>query len=124
MMRWAAGAVLVLTLLWLASVSAWPQVHHHPTETITGETARFYATWNRPDNRGISCCNLKDCYATEVKQLGGTWFAKRREDGRWLPIPESKVETERDSPDGRNHLCAQPPGMADAVFCFLAAGGA
>jgi len=48
------------------------------------------------------------------------------EDGKFIPIPQEKVERNRDNPDGRNHLCAPPPNVfhaADTVFCF-ALGGA
>ena len=53
-------------------------------------------------------------------------FARRREDGKWLFIPSRKVERNRDSPDGRNHLCAPPPGamyLPDTVFCFALGSG-
>ena len=46
----------------------------------------------------------------------------RSADMKWLPVPPSRIETERDSPDGRNHACFQQPGMSDTVFCFLPSG--
>lgn len=126
MMRWLGGAVFLLILLWLLSMSAWGQFgypHHHPTETITGATARFYESWMRPDMPTHSCCDQKDCYPTSAKQIGGTWFAQRREDRQWLAVPQTRVEIHRDSPDGRSHLCAPPPEQGNMVFCFLPASG-
>lgn len=101
--------------------------HQHPTETLTGDVAKFYSTWNRPDNPNLSCCNRADCYATQMRTSGGRIQAKRREDGKWLNIPATKIETGRDSPDGRNHLCAPPPEREhvyrDGVICFIAGAG-
>ena len=73
-----------------------------------------------------SCCNDADCYPTVIKYVDGKIYAKRREDGKYIPIPPEKVESERDNPDGRNHLCAPPPNAlhpSATVFCF-ALGGA
>lgn len=118
--------VLALALLLVPSLAA-AQDHQHPTETITGDQAKFYETWKRPDSPTISCCNLADCYATEARMQNGRWRARRREDGKWLTVPASKIELNRDSPDGRNHLCAPPPDRASAyengVICFIAGAG-
>lgn len=82
---------------------------------------KFYSTWQRPDDRQYSCCGEHDCYPVEAKLEGGTWFFKHRETGNWLPVPVEKIETERDNPDGRNHVCANSEGF---VFCFIPGGGA
>jgi hypothetical protein len=69
---------------------------------------------------------MADCYPTEVRVQGGTIFARRREDGKWLLVPPHKVERHRDNPDGRNHICAPPPTAAqvpDTVYCFTLGGG-
>jgi hypothetical protein len=98
------------------------QDHHHPTETITGATARLYDTWRIKPDRTTSCCSRKDCYSVEAKMIGGNWFFKHRESGKWLMVPDSRVEDESgpDNPDGQNHVCASPSGQ---VFCFMAGGG-
>jgi hypothetical protein len=66
-------------------------------------------------------------YPTEIKSVDGKIYAKRREDGKYILIPSQKIDRNRDNPDGRNHLCAPPPGFAknpvDTVYCF-ALGGA
>jgi hypothetical protein len=87
---------------------------------------KFYSTWHMPDHPNASCCNDADCYPTEIRYVDGNVYAKRREDGKYIPIPPEKVERNRDNPDGRNHLCAPPPNAlhpSDTVFCF-ALGGA
>jgi hypothetical protein len=87
---------------------------------------RFYATWMRPDYPHSSCCNNADCYSPRgVKFENGAWWAIRREDDKWLRIPSEKIEQRRDSPDGRSHLCAPPPGFyrSDTVFCFVPGAG-
>lgn len=79
-----------------------------------------------PDNPSKSCCNKADCYPTEIRYAAGVLFARRREDGKWLRIPDAKIETRRDNPDGRNHLCAPPPNASyppDTVFCFALGAG-
>jgi hypothetical protein len=101
--------------------------HQHPTETITDEVGRFYAGWMRPDRPNISCCDRKDCYATEARFVNGQWQALRREDGKWLTIPESKIERNREMPDARAHLCAPPPQSEslyeNGVICFGSGAG-
>jgi hypothetical protein len=124
MMSWVivmlVTAIIVAGLTRASSQEA--PAHNHP-EADAPIHEKFYNTWMRPDNRTLSCCNLQDCYPAEFKNVGGTWFYKRREDGTWLPIPATKFELERDSPDGRNHVCAQPPGLVDTVFCAITGGG-
>lgn len=98
--------------------------HHPPQDMALHE--KFYSTWHMPDNPALSCCNDADCYPTDIKYVDGKIYAKRREDGKYILIPPQKVEHNRDNPDGRNHLCAPPPGLSnssDAVYCF-ALGGA
>src|SRR5882757_650302 len=98
--------------------------HHPPQDQLLHE--KFYSSWRMPDHPFVSCCNDADCYPTEIKYVDGTIYAKRREDGKYIPIPAEKVERNRDNPDGRNHLCAPPPSTfhsSDTVFCF-ALGGA
>jgi hypothetical protein len=97
---------------------------HPPQDQLLHE--KFYSTWRMPDHPSVSCCNDADCYPTEIKYVDGNIYAKRREDGKYIPVPQEKVERNRDNPDGRNHLCAPPPGglhPTDTVFCF-ALGGA
>jgi hypothetical protein len=98
---------------------------HHPLQDQPLHE-KFYSTWHMPDHPSVSCCNDADCYPTEIKYIDGNIYAKRREDGKYIPIPPEKVEQNRDNPDGRNHLCAPPPNVlhsSDTVFCF-ALGGA
>jgi hypothetical protein len=100
-------------------------LHHHPLQDQLLHE-KFYSTWHMPDHPWISCCNDADCYPTEIKYVDGSIYAKRREDGKYIPVPAEKVERNADNPDGRNHLCAPPPNVlhpADTVFCF-ALGGA
>ncbi len=98
--------------------------HHPPQDQLLHE--KFYSKWHMPDSPSVSCCNEADCYPTEIKYVDGDIYAKRREDGKYIPVPAEKVERNRDNPDGRNHLCAPPPNAfhpSDTVFCF-ALGGA
>jgi hypothetical protein len=122
---------LLPATLWLAlmawvglTIGAAAQEHHHPTETITDEVGRFYDMWDRIDLPGSSCCSRKDCYVPPVRYIDGHWWFERREDLKWVRVPPEKIETRYDSPDGRAHVCAAPPGALDIVFCFLPAGGA
>jgi hypothetical protein len=101
------------------------QEHRHPPQDEPLHE-RFYSTWYMPDNPSRSCCNKADCYPTEVKFQHGQWYALRREDRKYIPVPWQKVELNRDNPDGRNHLCAPPPTASyprDTVFCFALGSG-
>lgn len=96
--------------------------HQHPPAHAQLHE-RFYSTWMRPDQPDLSCCNLHDCYPAEARNVGGTWFFKRREDGKRMAVPDAKIERNKDNPDGQNHVCAQRPGLSDLVFCFIVGGG-
>jgi hypothetical protein len=116
-------ACLTTGLVFVVSTAA-AQHRHPPQDEALHE--KFYSTWYMPDNPTSSCCNKADCYPTEIKYVGGSVYARRREDGKYILIPPQKVERNRDNPDGRNHLCAPPPNSsyaADTVFCFSLGGG-
>jgi hypothetical protein len=115
-----AVVIIVVTLFLTGSATNSQSNHHHPTGAISGATGRFYDTWKMPHNRSASCCSNKDCYAVEAHRREGVWFFKHRETGRMLSVPESRIERERDNPDGLNHVCANPQGM---VYCFIEGGG-
>jgi hypothetical protein len=129
MTRWI---VIATGLLTLALLLLYPLAHaqdvqhrHHPAADLPLHE-KFYNGWYMPDEPTKSCCNKADCYPTEVRFNSGHWQAKRREDGKWLWIPDAKVERHRDNPDGRNHLCAPPPNASyppDTVFCFSLGAG-
>lgn len=78
-----------------------------------------YSTWKIPGT-ARSCCDDRDCYATESKNVGGTWYALRREDKRWLAVPPEAILTDGATPDGNAHLCAPAPLTEDdnRVYCF------
>lgn len=111
-------------MVWWGCTKARGQEHQHPPQDVELHE-KFYSTWMMPDHPTTSCCNKRDCYPTEARFKDGQWFARRREDGKFIWIPPSKVEINRDSPDGRNHLCAPPGSIAggDPVFCFIAGNG-
>ena len=94
-------AYLAASLVLVVSTAA--AQHRHPPEDQALHE-KFYSTWYMPDNPNSSCCNDADCYPTEIKNVGGNIYARRREDGKYIPIPPQKVERNRDNPDGRNHL--------------------
>ncbi len=103
--------------------------HHHPPEDAALHH-RFYVTWNIPNDgkpRKQSCCNRQDCYPTQIKNVGGTYFALRRENQVWVPVPDSKIEHNqsdpREFPDGRNHVCMAPPQDGIKVYCAVLGSG-
>lgn len=120
---WRSIIVLMSAGLVFGAVGASAQHRHPPQDEPIHE--KFYSTWMRPDNPNLSCCSQHDCYPTEARNEGGVWFAKRREDGKWLRVPPEKVEKNRDNPDGRSHLCAPRPERAYSadIFCFTAGSG-
>ena len=119
-----AAFVLAITALVVHGNSIAQERHHPPQDMELHE--KFYSTWYMPDQPSKSCCNKADCYPTQVKYQDGQWWALRREDQRYIPVPWQKVEINRNNPDGRNHLCAPPPSSHHApntVFCFALGGG-
>lgn len=118
--------VIVVLVGLLAIGKALAQERHHPVADVPLHE-RFYSNWFMPDDPAKSCCSSADCYPTVIRYVDGVLFARRREDGRWLLVPAAKIERRRDNPDGRNHLCAPPPGAlsypADTVFCFSLGSG-
>lgn len=126
MLNRLAIVVIIATALAVAVSQSRAQHNGHPPQDQAIHE-QFYSTWMRPDAPDLSCCNKKDCYPVEARFTNGQWFAKRREDGKWLAIPASKIEHNRDSPDGRNHMCAPKPENESwsegGVFCFSIGGG-
>lgn len=118
-------AAVVFYLLWLFMYAATAQNHKHGHEDGLPD---FYAKWLIPNPHGYrssSCCNERDCYPAPIRlnrELGRYEFL-RREDKRWFPIPPSILEQNqpdpRESPDGASHVCAQPPGINDRVYCAV-----
>jgi hypothetical protein len=124
MKRIAALVVLLGMAVWLGLVigaTAEEEIHHH--DGMSADVDRFYSTWMRPDEPTVSCCNRVDCYPTQVKNVGGTWFARQRESGNFIAVPASRIEQNRDSPDGRNHVCMTSNTQAPRVYCLKIGGG-
>lgn len=98
------------------------ETHTHHGRTAATAVDRFYSTWMKPDKPNESCCNKTDCDEAEVRIIGGAIWAKRKRDALFRLVPAAKIEVNRDSPDGRNHLCA-PNWNAHEVYCFVAGVG-
>lgn len=94
--------------------------------THEGEVGRFYQSWRMPyprannGDRIYGCCNKHDCYQTQFRRGARNWEALHRETGRWVVVPDMKLEHNatdpRDSPDGLGHLCASTSGN---VYCAV-----
>src|SRR3981081_3371643 len=58
----------------------------HPPPQDVQLHEKFYSTWYMPDNPAKSCCNKSDCYPTEIKYVGTSLLARRRESymGFWV----------------------------------------
>lgn len=91
--------------------------------THEGAVGRFYSTWMMPDSPQTSCCHSQDCSPAASRFVGNRWEAQRP-NGIWVVVPPGKIEQNRDSPDGRSHLCGRQGYSGEyQVFCFLPAGG-
>ena len=125
-----AAACAAGSIIFAASFALAQQNHHPPQDQTIHE--RFYSTWMMPDNRTVSCCDNQDCSPAESRIEDGKWVARKlgRNDS-WTVIPPEKVEHDRQSPDGRSHLCSRriawpwtsKLGLGDAVFCFIPGTG-
>ena len=126
-LRWIIlGAVVVVALMFAVVAVFADEPHKHRPQDLDLHH-KFYNTWKMPDNRAISCCHDQDCQPAEAHQLpNGQWEARQEGDtGNFTPIPPQKVEYDRDSPDGRNHLCGRRLGIGNDfyVYCFIAGAG-
>ena len=106
---------------------AFAQEHIHPDEIITdSRVAHFYETWRQPNQRRMSCCAKRDCYAAQVRRQSGAWEYLHKWSGRWYRIPDHVIESNaiepRDSPDGQNHVCASPYD-GQTVYCAVLSNG-
>ena len=61
----------IIPLIVLFSIGAQAQEHNrHPVRDLALHE-KFYSTWHMPDNPTKSCCNMADCYPTEIKIIDG-----------------------------------------------------
>lgn len=119
--RWLLLAIIsmIALLVFLFNVKL-VRAQEHEHQSLHG---RFYQTWNMPDNRAVSCCHNEDCKPAEVRFEKGRWLARQVGDTNFTPIPPHKIEHDRDSPDGRSHLCGRKSLGEFTVFCFIAGSG-
>lgn len=125
------GGTLIVSILVLifgtviyVTTGARAQEHRHSVADVPLHE-KFYKDWMQPPARTISCCNKQDCYPTTIKQdEDGHHWALRREDGAWIKIPAYMLEQNqgleeniRQAPDHQSHVCMQPPGFGDSVYC-------
>lgn len=125
-----AAAYASVSIIFAASFALAQQSHHPSQDQAIHE--RFYSTWMMPDNRSVSCCDNQDCSPAESRIENGEWVARKvgRNDS-WTVVPPEKVERDRESPDGRSHLCSRritwpwtsKLGLGEAVFCFIPGTG-
>jgi hypothetical protein len=120
-------AALIVLLYSVRFTPSYGQEHHgHPPQDMEIHR-KFYSNWMMPDNRAVSCCHDEDCFPAFAKNVNGNWYARKTEEDEWTKIPASKVEYDRDTPDGRSHLCGRKYGFNGGnyftVFCFIAGIG-
>ncbi len=109
--RWLLPVLLLVTVsLLLTTVVATSHDIHAAKSPEEARVFHFYATWMRPPERSMSCCNMQDCHTVEVKRESGRWFFMDKYYFRdWREIPSDRLEQNysdpRESPDGSSHVC-------------------
>jgi hypothetical protein len=96
-------------------------MHHHPPQDQLLHEEKSYSKWHMSDHPPVSYSNGADCYPTEITSVDDNIYAKRSEDGKYIPASTERVERNLDNPGGRDHLCTPPcdgPHPPDMVFCF------
>ena len=120
------SSLLISGILILAVGPAIAQEGHHPSRDQAIHE-RFYSTWMMPQNRNVSCCHNEDCSPAEARLEDGNWIARKVGEVDWAYVPPEKIEYDRDSPDGRSHLCGRHffrNGHDElTVFCFIPGAG-
>lgn len=132
-LRGVIGLCMVLVFIGLICLArqAYGEEHHHPAADAPIHE-QFYSKWMIPTPRTQSCCDLKDCYPTALRQRAdGQWEARRRpsdmRDGlkEWVPFAAAKLEQNQtdpqESPDGRSHACISQ--HSDIVYCATLGAG-
>lgn len=122
-------SILFVAVSFIAAMPTIAQQHSHPAGEEATLHEEFYLSWKRkhidlfPTVKG--CCSGGDCYQTLAEYRQGQWFALRREDKKWIPIPERKVDYGA-SPNGRALLCnpdlTSPYFRDNFVWCFAPPG--
>ena len=125
--RWIMiAAVLFVAAMFIVVAAFADEPHKHRPQDLELHH-KFYKTWMMPSNRSVSCCHDQDCQPAEARKLSnGQWEARQEGDtGEFTPVPPDKVEYDRDTPDGRNHLCGRKLGVTNDfyVYCFIAGAG-
>jgi hypothetical protein len=115
---WIVIVAFVVVILVIVAANA-QEGHTHE-----GVVGRFYSTWMMPNAPSISCCSKEDCEPAASKFENGHWSARRSDDEEWIDIPAGTIEQNRDSPDGRSHLCGRKLVGQFTVFCFVRGNGA
>jgi hypothetical protein len=124
---WMFLAIIITGVIIVGFFSLAYAQHIHPPQDEALHY-QFYNTWLQPNGknpRQRSCCNKLDCYPTSIRLRGGHWEGRRREDGKWVTIPNEYLEElqddPRESPDGQSHMCAARPNpfSGDIVFCAV-----
>lgn len=97
-----------------------------PGHSHADAAGRFYQTWMMPDAPHVSCCSDEDCAPSQSRlATDGAWEARWSDEDEWVAVPAAKVEVNRDTPDGRSHMCGRRGrGGEFYVFCFVRGSGA
>lgn len=81
----------------------------------------IFTDWKQPGT-DKSCCSggptNGDCYPTQARLKDGRWFAFRREDSKWIAVPDTAMLPPIDT---NAYLCAPaPPAENDpaTIYCF------
>lgn len=72
-----------------------------------------YTEWKQPDNPSVSCCSGQDCRPTKADLRPDGWYVPG-DDGKWIPVPWSKVLPTDLAHDGRSHVCRN----GTYIYCF------
>jgi hypothetical protein len=130
---------LIATILFIVAFLFVVLIARSHAEEHSGHAAKdmeihkkFYQTWMMPKNRAASCCHDQDCAPAEVRFKDGKIYARQEEGSGeihdFVEVPADTIEHDRDSPDGRNHLCGRKytymgSSMDATVYCFIAGSG-
>jgi len=103
------------------------QEHRHPDGVVQDpRVAEFYETWREPQTRKTYCCSKQDCYSAEVRLRNGRREYLHKWSGQWFTLPDTVLEAyspdPRESPDGGNHVCANP-NNGNLVYCAVLGEG-
>jgi hypothetical protein len=113
---------MTISTVTMASLSSALLAASFCSAIAAGDRDEWFESLKMPGTNA-SCCDLADCESTDADWRNGEWWAVV--DGKWRPMPQSRVLTNPRSIDGAAYVCTGSPGwrvggpVEPPIYCFV-----